>query len=657
MLNLYTARASSDLLDLMLDRIGEDLKAIRSGTSAARQIVLIVPAQFTLQAEEAAFRKFDAKGFFDFHIMSGARLNQQILKEIRSPKTTPINTLGRVMLLRRIAAQHKDEMQAFGKVCGSTEFLKMAGDFIVQMKQNQVEVSELGSIRQKAEEGSLLDKKLSDMQILAEGYDAAMAGKFNDSEDMLRFVAQSMAGSDFVKNSIFWYYGFYSFTERELDFLQELMRCSKGLNVTLTMGRSTDPDSDVFAAPGRAARRLIEKAKELGEAVQILQAEEAYAKDLPAEFAHLEKNLFAMPPQKYEEDPTRITLVRSSNPFTQAETIAAKILSLVRDEGLQYDEIVILTEDMAGFGSQIRRVCRQMGVPLFADEKRAVVHSPAVETAAALLRFAAGGRHAPGMLACLKPGFFPLPALQDREDLELFENYCKQYHIRGDRFFKPLRYGVNVYGEDGMAKLEEIRSQIAALLSPFLDALEDAKTVREKSEVLIRFLADSLQMPSQLEESALQLAQQQLLDAAEEQQQIWGVLCSMLDQCVELLGEDEISTQEYADLLNDSFTDMKVGLLPQAQGNVLLGTLSRSLTGNCKALFLAGVNDGILPKEASSESILTQRELEELKEQGITLSKTDSVLREENLLSVYSAFTLPKDRLWIGWCAADAEGK
>ena len=140
MLNLYTARADTDLLELCLDGIGRDLENIHNGNSAARQVVLIVPAQFTLEAEEAAFRKFDAKGFFDFHVMSGARLNLQILKEAGAPGTAPVNTLGRVMLLRRIAAQCKEQMQAFGGVCGSTEFLKMAGDFLVQMKQASFKV-------------------------------------------------------------------------------------------------------------------------------------------------------------------------------------------------------------------------------------------------------------------------------------------------------------------------------------------------------------------------------------------------------------------------------------------------------------------------------------------------------------------------------------
>ncbi|MBP5749208.1 MAG: PD-(D/E)XK nuclease family protein, partial [Firmicutes bacterium] len=143
----------------------------------------------------------------------------------------------------------------------------------------------------------------------------------------------------------------------------------------------------------------------------------------------------------------------------------------------------------------------------------------------------------------------------------------------------------------------------------------------------------------------------------EEQQQIWGIFCGLLDQCVELLGDDEMTLEEYASLLTDSFNDIKVGLLPQAQGRVLLGTLSRSLTGRCRALFLAGVNEGILPRQGSSEAILSQRELEELKEKGYTLAKTDAVLQEENDVTVYSAFTLPSEQLSVFWCVSDAEGK
>ena len=269
MLNVFTARADTDLLDFCLDRVGADLENIHNGTSAARNVVLIVPAQFTLEAEEAAFRKFGAKGFFDFHVMSGGRLNLQILKETGSPGTAPVNTLGRCMLLRRIASQRKEDMKTFGSVCGSSEFLKMAGDFLVQMKQNQLGAEDLKQVLAAAPEDSLLAKKLSDMQLLAQGYDEAMAGKFNDSEDMLRFVTERMGGSRFVQDSIFWYYGFYSFTRRELAFMRALLEHSCGVNVALTCGTAEDPDAALFAAPARAAAALARTARECGQQAAV----------------------------------------------------------------------------------------------------------------------------------------------------------------------------------------------------------------------------------------------------------------------------------------------------------------------------------------------------------------------------------------------------
>ena len=196
MLNIYESRASRDSLAECLDGIARDLENLRKEPPCTdAQVVLIVPAQFTLAAEEAAFRRFRAKGFFDFHIMSGARLNQAVLRECGGPGCAPINTLGRRLLLRRIAVVHKDELRAFGRVCGQTEFLKMAGDFIVQMKQNQWTAEDLSQIRGQIAsrgEGGLLEKKLADMEIFSAGYAKAMEGKFTDSEDMLRWVAEKM---------------------------------------------------------------------------------------------------------------------------------------------------------------------------------------------------------------------------------------------------------------------------------------------------------------------------------------------------------------------------------------------------------------------------------------------------------------------------------
>lgn len=656
MLSIFKGRASCDLLELVLSGIEKDLEDIRSGACPARQVLLIVPAQFTLEAEEAAFRHFDAEGFFDFQIVSGNKLLQDIMRKTGGPGVTSINTLGRTMLLRKIASDNRDKLEVFGKVCENTRFLKMAGDFIVQMKQNQLEEEDLKAMETLCGEDSLLGRKLRDMALFSREYAAAMEGRFTDSEDRLKFVTGKVPQCDFIKESIIWYYGFYSFTPREADFMKALMENAAALKVAITMGKEGDPDEDLFRAPAGAVRRLLSKAEECGSEAKVYYAEKSYSRNLKPELGHLERNLYALPPNAMAGDPKVIRLTCCGNPYSQAESLLLEIMRLVREEGYSYDRIAILTEDMPGQGEVIKRTASEFGVPLFADEKRAVSHMPAVETAAALLQLAAGGGHARDMLSFLKAGFADIPSMEKKEDLEDYENYVKQYHIQKDRFFKPFKYGKESLGE-GFMRMEAIRSETAEILSPFFKGMEEAKSVRGKTECLYRFLKEVLKMPEKLEARAAELAEKLLLDAAEEQQQIWDVIVGLMDQCNELLGSFEMSTEEYAKLLTESFGDIKVGLLPQAQGKVLLGTLSRSLPSGCRALFIAGVNDGILPQDSEAEAILTQRELEYLKEKDYTLSKTGEVLRMEKDMTIYKAFTAPSDFLWVSYCRSDVSGQ
>ncbi len=656
MLKIYTARADTSMLELVLEGVGRDLKRIRENNPPAKRVLLVVPAQFTLEAEEEAFRYFDAEVFFDFHVMSGNRLQSEIIKECGGLGTTSVNNLGRTMLLRKIAAEKKADLKAFSKVVGEGEFLKMTGDFILQLKQNNPEGPDFASLKTLANEGSLLASKLSDMQQFYEAYEAVMKGKFSDAEDELKFVTSKVCESKFVAESIFWYYGFYSFTPRQADFISQIARYSPDLNLAIMMGLKKDPDAWVFEAPADSVRMLKQRAEAAGAEVDIFTSEGAFARNMSADLAHLERNLFAAPAEIYKDKPESIELVRCSSALTQAQSIAAKILSLVRDEAYRYDEIAILTEDMEGMGSAIERVCGDFGAPLFVDEKRAVSHAPGVETAAALLEAASGGRRAPDMLRCLKPGIIELESIESPADLEFLENYCKHYKIFGTMYLKPFKYGKAEYGEEGMAKLESMRSEFADLIKPFIENMKNAKTVKDKSIVFYRFMAEELKMPDKLEATAAGLADLLMLDAAEEQRQLWEALISLLEQCVELLGDEEPDNFDYAELLTQNLADIKLGLLPQAEGKVQLGSLGRSLTSNIRALFIAGVNDGLIPKDEDSGGILTARELNELEKIGFKLAKTDEVLRRENRLSVYKAFTAPCDYLWLGYCIADEKG-
>lgn len=650
MMKLICCPKEDELKKALFEHIKSDLDKIRNNGgfpaengsgNTPTQVILIVPAQFTLEAEKAAFEALGGPGFFDLHIMSGNKLREEILNETGGPGVTPINTIGRSMLLRRIAAEKGDSLKAFAKVCKRPEFLDLAADFIVQLKQNRLRPEDLGKIRSGVKPDSLLFSKLSDMEQLCSAYDEAMAGRFTDSESMLRFTAEKIPESKLVARSVIWYYDFYSFTPNEIAFLGQLMKHSAGLGVALLHCENDER----FAVTLRTVQKLAEEAKHQG----------------------IEMRRVSVPVSADHADAPKPHIVRCSTPHTQAQTIAARVMELIRTGKASADQIAILTGDMEGCGSEIRRVFTQLGIPLFMDEKRSVRHDPAIALVSSLLDMSADGLRRDHVSTFLKTGLtgIMVPGKTgdgltckmrplDAKKTDDFENYCKQYHISHERFLKPLKYGKKGLGEAHFNGLEETRAAVAAALTPYLDSMKAAKTVRQRTETLCRFLTDDLKLPERLENCALSLGKAGLADASEEIGQMWQVITGLMDQAVELMGDVEMDDAEFRKLYQDAFSDIKVGLLPQQTGRVTLGTINRSKLSNVKALFVAGTNEGQIPSDQNGEMLLTEDELELLAEQGYILSKSSTVLAEEEKLNIYKAFSSPTDYFWIGYCMEDS---
>ncbi len=641
MLKIINAKSEEKLEELLFSDIKEKLADLRSGTpgtdgmaaavrKAAKQIVLVVPAQYTLKAEERAFESLGGSGFFDFHIMSGNRLIHQIIHETGGPGLTPVNNLGRTMMLRRIAKKRAEDLKCYGSLADSSEFLKLAGDFIVQAKQNKIDEESMPKLIEASPEGSLLRDKLSDMQILMNEYGLAMAGRFSDSEDLLAFAAKNARESDFVRNSVFYYFGFYSFTANEMEFLAALAEAGCGLTVMLQGGKK-DRD-EVYTAPEMAASRLGAVCRDKG---LVFEREAPAAENEPA-----------------EQENRKIKIVRCASPFTQAETIAAEASRLIREGIAKPGEIAVLCADPAADGSIMSRVFAGFELPIFMDSKRSVSHNPGAAFISAALDIASDGFEKEALLTLLKSPYLP----EELKNTQL-PSYMELYHIEGKNFGKALKYGSGKYPEDEFAAMENCRKGVFALLSPFCEAFEAAETAADKSGVLYNFMEEGMNIRESLQKSAAQLSEEGYLDASEEISQLWGAVCSLLDQIVELLGSEKLSSQEYRDIFADSLKDIEIGVLPQSEGMVQLGSISRSRIPGIKALFIAGFNDGRIPPDSSSDFLLSEREQSELEAAGFRVCKSSELLDAENRLLVHNALSQPVQYLWLGWCAADAGGE
>ena len=166
------------------------------------------------------------------------------------------------------------------------------------------------------------------------------------------------------------------------------------------------------------------------------------------------------------------------------------------------------------------------------------------------------------------------------------------------------------YEEESLLKLNEIRKEVARQFAE-LYPLWNRKniTVKERTLAFYRFLC-SQDIEGRLKQKELIYEAAGDLKNAKEYAQIYRIVMDLFDKLVELLGEEAISPEEYAKILDSGFEAAKVGVIPPGYDRVVFGDIERTRLDHIKILFFVGVNDGIIPKTGGADGILSQTERE-----------------------------------------------
>ena len=88
------------------------------------------------------------------------------------------------------------------------------------------------------------------------------------------------------------------------------------------------------------------------------------------ELKYLEKNLYENIYEKYHKEVENIELFLASNPYSEIEYVAGKIVELVRDKGYRYREIGIITKNLDTYSSLIKAIFSKYDIPVYIDEKK-----------------------------------------------------------------------------------------------------------------------------------------------------------------------------------------------------------------------------------------------------------------------------------------------
>jgi ATP-dependent helicase/nuclease subunit B len=181
------------------------------------------------------------------------------------------------------------------------------------------------------------------------------------------------------------------------------------------------------------------------------------------------------------------------------------------------------------------------------------------------------------------------------------------------------------------------------------------QTLRQYADALCELL-ENCQIQQQLKDREIALLQDGFREEAREYAQIYSILIALLDEMVDLLGEEVMSGKEFAEILDAGFAEAKVGIIPPGIDQVQVGDIERSRLAHIKVLFFLGLNDGWVPARGEGGGIVSDMERELLQQSGISLAPS---ARENSYIQrfyLYQNLTKPEDRLYLSWCSSSGDG-
>ena len=649
-------------------RIYEEIMQ-RAAQEPGRNFLIIVPDQFTMQTQKDLVMRSDRGGILNIDVLSFGRLSHRILEEVGTKEMPVLDDTGKSLVLQKIAADLKEQLPAMGSLLHKQGYIHEVKSAISEFMQYGISTQDMDKLIASAEKRGALAMKLRDLKTLYRGFQDYIRDHFITTEETLDVLRRSLVKSKILPDSVVVFDGFTGFTPIQNRLIQELMRVCEETIVTVTIGEEEDPyqmdgEQKLFHLSKKTVADLVKLAVE----AEVTRGEDVFVKGGPNRFTeaptlcYLEQNLFRYQYEPYTEKQHEIHMFEALSPREEVHQTALYIRKLIREEGLTYRDIAVVIGDLEGYASYVETEFGQLEIPCFLDRTRGIVLNPMIEYIKSALQLYIRDFSYDTVFHFLRSGMADI----SREEIDELENYVIRTGARGYRTYSRLftRRTEEMQqgsGQEDTERAEETLERLNRIRQQFADTVEILHMApRAKAGEYVDHLYDFLEQ-NQVQQKLLnyqqRFEQEGDLAKAREYAQIYRLVMDLLDQIYELLGEEEISLQEFADILEAGFGEITVGTIPQNVDRIVVGDMERTRLKQVKVLFFLGVNDGNIPKNASKGGIISDMDREFLIESGTEMAPSPRQQMYIQRLYLYLNMTKPSERLYLSYAKVNSDGK
>lgn len=639
--------------------------------SPNNKLILLVPEQFTFQTENKVLSAIGERYVLNAEVLSFKRLAHNVFNECGGATRTIMGDAGKSMLIFKVLEDLGDNMTVFKNASRQKGFIDISSKTITEFKKYNVNNEVLDLTINEIEDENL-KMKMEELKDVFNEFNSRLHEGYVDEEDQLLLLNEKLDGCSLYDGAEIWIDEFSSFTPNQLSVIGKLLKRAKSVNITLSIDEvnSLKGESDLFVATKNTEKRLMNLIQEEGIAFSgyiNLNEDIPYRFKENKELAHIERQLYAYPFKQYRGKNNSLRLYRANNNYDEIEFVAKDILRLVREKQYRFKDISVICRDVDNYEKVVSAIFSEYEIPYYIDKKIDIASNPLIVFINSAVDIISKNWTYESMFKYLKTGLIKeFRGIEGAELIDELENYVLAYGIKGKKWMEEwVNYSSSILKEEEISeenkqrleRLNDIRETIVTPLDEFNKQCKGKKTLKEFATILYEFLDSKLDIMDTLDKYVDYFKENDMAIEAKEYSEVRDIFIDVLEQEVDVLGNEVMDLNEFMKVLNIGLSQYEMGLIPVALDQVNIGDITRIKSRGTKALYIIGVNDGVLPSASKEEGILSDNDREILLEKGISLaSDTRTKIFEEQFL-VYTAFTIAEEYLVVTYPLADFEGK
>ena len=632
------------------------------------KLILIVPEQYTFNTENRILKSIGESALLRTQVLSFKKMAHEVFEECGGRVKEIIKESGRNMLIHKVLNEKIESLEYFRKISREQGFYEIVSDVISEFKKYNVEVDSLRNIEESIQESDLYNK-IRELSIIYEAFNEEMNEGYIDGDDELTLLGKKLLENDIYTNSEVWIDEFSTFTPQQLEIIRLLARRCKRVNITLCMDNRDNSNgnqdiTDVFNTIKNTENKILKIMKENNISydkpinLNMINVNEGCNrfKNAP-ELEHIEKYFFTYPFNSFNGKCENVKLYKANNIYDEIECVAKSITALIRSGKYRYKDISVVCRNIDDYEKITSVIFKDYEIPYFLDKKLELLNNPLIILITSAFEILFKDWSYESVFKYLKTGLTGI----ENNYIDVLENFVLEYGVKGYKWtvkeiISESWFNNNEELSEEKIFISEIMDEVRRPLLVFHNKIKGKHKVSHICKAIYEFLID-IHAFERINEWIEKFDEIGLEDKVKEYSQVEESVIDILDQAVDVMGDKDLDSYDFFKILNSGFNNEEIGVIPVALDQVNIGDVARIKGRDVKALYIVGVNDGILPASKKEEGILSDNDRNILSDIGIELaSNTRNKVFEEQFL-LYTVLTISSDFLMISYPMADFEGK